>query len=483
MDSPHKVLFVASEVTPLLKTGGLADVAGALPAALHRLGVDVRLLIPAYKGLLAATGAKPVMELSQLFPEWGRHTLCRGTLPGSDVVVYLLANPELYVRDGGPYQDSTGQDWPDNPQRFALLAATASMFADPGGLDGFQPEILHCNDWQTGLAPAYAKLHRLPVRSVLSIHNLAYQGNFDKAWIRPLGLDWSLFTMDGLEFHDQLSFLKAGIAFSDRILTVSPTYAEEIQTPDKGFGLDGILRSRRADLRGILNGIDTVYWDPNEDTLLAERYGPANLKPGKAANKVALQQELGLQPVTAPLLGMVSRLAWQKGADIVQDAAERLVAQGAQLAIVGAGDTKMAKRWRALAAEHRGHIGFFEGYSEPLAHLVEAGADIFLMPSRFEPCGLNQMYSQRYGTLPLVTATGGLADTVIGYDGERVDANGFVMPESTVEALLATVTFALATMQHRTIWRGLQRNAMRIDYSWGEAAAKYLAVYRELAST
>jgi len=476
-----KVLFVASEAAPLLKTGGLADVAGALPKALYRLGVDVRLLLPAYRGLLAAANAKPVLELPDIYPAWGRHTLCRGTLPGSNIPVYLLASSHFYVREGGPYQDRSGKEWIDNPQRFALLSKVAALFASSGGLDGFQPDIVHANDWQTGLTAAYLKQTGSDARTVFSIHNLAYQGNFSKHLMPELGLDWSLFTMDGLEFHDQISFLKSGIAFSDQVLTVSPTYAREITTPEQGFGLDGILRTRSDHLQGILNGIDIEEWDPRFDPLLARNFTERTLSEGKRANRQALSAALGLQQdPDGMMVGMVSRLAWQKGCDLVQEVAGWLVDQGAQLAILGSGDAALAGRWHQLAALSPGRIGFQEGYDDRLAHLIEAGSDLFLMPSRFEPCGLNQMYSHRYGTLPLVTATGGLADTVIGYDRERLDANGFVMTGASVAALQASLSLAMETRERRTIWRGLQRNAMKTDYSWKKAADSYIEVYKRL---
>lgn len=482
---PLRVLYAAPEIAPWVKTGGLGDVAGALPAALAANGLDVRVLVPGYPALLAA------------FPE--REHLTRiehpagAMLPaelssvalGERLSLLVLECPGYYERIGGPYQDRTGRDWADNALRFGLLSKAAALLASTASPLAWRPQILHCNDWQTALAPAFLhyRLQALAA-SVLTIHNLAFQGLFTHGTIASLDLPPESFVLDGVEFHGQLSFLKAGLQFCDRITTVSPSYADEICDSEHGFGLEGLLRHRRAALSGILNGIDPAEWNPARDALIAQRYDRDSLEE-KAANRRALRQRLGLRTDEAtPLLAMVSRMTHQKGSDLVISAAEMLLDRGAQFAVLGSGEALMEDAWRRLAARHPGRIGVQIGFDEGLAHLIEAGADIFLMPSRFEPCGLNQMYSLVYGTPPVVRATGGLADTVVDLDAATRaagTANGFSFEDPTTPALVHAAARAIEAWHDKPLWRELQRNGMACDFSWSHAVQPYIGLYRELA--
>jgi len=454
-----RVLFVTPECAPLTKTGGLGDVSAALPAALRALGHDVRILIPGYPAVLdACQGARRVPSLGS---------------PGFDAAVLesggllILDCAPLYRRDGGPYQDASGVDWPDNPLRFGLLAKAAALAAR-----GLPADVVHANDWPAGLAPLLLKKE---IPCVMTVHNLAFQGNFDAAWVGKLGLPPECFAMEGAEFHGQLSFLKAGLAYADAITTVSPTYAREIQGAELGCGMDGLLRHRAAALTGILNGIDTDVWDPAKDRFIDFHYGSSSLE-GKSRNKTQLQNLLGLQVrADVPLFGVVSRLTQQKGTDLIAAAAEALAAIPAQLAVLGAGSRDQERMLSNLKKKLPGRIGVQIGFDEGLAHLIEAGADFFLMPSRYEPCGLNQMYSQRYGTPPIARATGGLADTIV--DG----GTGFLFQHAEPGALLAAVRRAA------TLWRdeprrlAMQRAGMARDFGWARSACRYAELYARLA--
>ncbi len=463
-----RVLFVAPECAPLTKTGGLGDVAGALPAALRGLGVDVRVLLPAY-------GALPGRELARMELLGKRVRILESELP-SGVSLYLLDCPELYIRNGGPYQTGEGEDWPDNALRFGLLSRVAALL---GGADSpldWRPDVVHCNDWPSGLAPLYLKREKHPAASLMTVHNLAFQGLFEAQALAGLALPPGDFSMDRLEFYGRMSFLKGGLACADAITTVSPAYAAEIQTEAQGCGLDGLLRHRRDALSGIINGIDDAVWDPARDRLIAQRYDAATLD-AKRANKAALQQRMELRvDAELPLLGMVGRLTHQKGIDLVLAVADDLLQLPAQLAVLGKGDRAHEHALKALAARYPGQVAVATGFNEELAHLIEAGADVFLMPSRFEPCGLNQMYSQRYGTPPVAHATGGLSDTVI--DGET----GFLFDRPERAALLSAVGRALAARRDAPRWRAIQRAGMARDFSWAEPARRYADLYLRLAS-
>ena len=460
-----QVLFVTPECAPLTKTGGLGDVSAALPAALRSIGLDVRTLIPGYREIVSQD-SRPLASLRVLGFD------CRLLEAGTMLV---LDCPELYVRDGGPYQTHEGQDWEDNALRFGVLSKAAAVLGSAGSPIDWRPDVVHSQDWPAALAPVYLDAEPERAATVMTVHNLAFQGNFDAALIGPLELPRAAFHLDGLEFHGRLSFLKGGIAYADAVTTVSPSYAREIQGETLGCGLDGLLRRRREALSGILNGIDTAEWDPAADRRIAQRYDVHTLE-AKAANKAALQKRMGLRPdEDLPLLGMVSRFTHQKGADLVAAAADELAAMPAQLALLGKGERAVEEALRALAARHPGRIGLQIGFDEDLAHAIEAGADLFLMPSRFEPCGLNQMYSQRYGTPPVARATGGLIDTIV--DG----TTGFLFEGAEPAALTAAVRRALAAYRDPARWARVQRAGMGRDFSWGAAARRYADLYARLA--
>ena len=458
-----RVLFVTPECAPLTKTGGLGDVSAALPAALRAQGLDVRTLIPGYREVLAG---EPAARLEVLGFE------CRVLEAGT---LLVLDCPELYVRDGGPYQTHEGQDWEDNALRFGVLSKAAALLGTPRSPLGWRPDVVHCHDWPAALAPAYLHFEPQRAATVMTVHNLAFQGNFDSALLERLELPHASFHLEGLEFHGRLSFLKGGLAYADAITTVSPSYAREIQGEALGCGLDGLLRQRREALTGILNGIDVAQWDPAADPRIAQPYDTHTLE-AKAANKAALQRCMGLRlEEDLPLLGMVSRLTHQKGSDLVAEAVDELAAMPAQLAVLGKGERAQEEALRALAARHPGSVAVQVGFDEDLAHAIEAGADLFLMPSRFEPCGLNQMYSQRYGTPPVARATGGLIDTIA--DG----VTGFLFEGAEPAALTAAVRRALAAYRDPARWQRIQRAGMARDFSWGAAARRYADLYARLA--
>jgi starch synthase len=477
-----KVLVPVAEIAPWVKTGGLGDVAAALPAAMRAAGLDVRILVPAYPALQTAfRDASPLAAFSAL----GHNVILRFATTSQGVPLYLLECGDWFGRSGNPYLAPNGVDWPDNALRFGLLARVAALLAGSDSPLAWRPDILHCNDWQTALAPAY--LHYLPQQAastqmaatVITIHNLAFQGLFGRELLSALDLPGHAWAMDGVEYYGQLSFLKAGLQFADAITTVSPTYAREIQTPADGMGLDGLLRYRADRLSGILNGIDTTQWNPATDPYLAAPYD-ANRLAAKAANKTALRAELGLAATDMPILGIVSRFTGQKGLDLVADIANELAALPVQLAVLGNGMPEMETALRAMAQRWPGQFAVHIGFDERLAHRIEAGADLFLMPSRFEPCGLNQMYSLRYGTPPIVRATGGLADTVIDASDTR-QGNGFVFDQATPAALLATIRRAVALWRDNPRrWKTLQRRGMSADFSWRAPAQRYASLYHAL---
>jgi starch synthase len=467
IDRSARVLFVTPECAPMTKTGGLGDVSAALPDALRAAGVDVRTLLPGYREVLTLfRGAQVKATVRALGVE------CR--LREADEFL-IVDCPQLYVRDGGPYQSSDARDWADNPLRFGVFCRLAALLGTPGSPLAWRPDLVHCNDWPAALAPVYLHGERERAATLMTVHNLAFQGLCDAALLAPLELPTSYFTLDGLEFYGKLSFLKGGLVYADALTTVSPTYAREIQTPDFGSGLDGLLRRRRDALTGILNGIDTQMWNPANDARIARRYDAGALE-AKAENKAALQRRLHL-PVDEdlPLLGAVGRFTHQKGIDLLAAAVDELVAMPAQLVVLGKGEPEYERALAAAAARHPRHVALAVGFDEDLAHAIEAGADVFLMPSRFEPCGLNQMYSQRYGTPPVARATGGLVDTIV--DG----VTGFLFESAESAALVAAVRRALAAYRDAARWTRIQHAAMARDFSWGEAARRYADLYRRLA--
>ena len=505
-----QVLSVASEAYPLIKTGGLADVAGALPGALAAEGVAVRTLVPGYPKVMAAL-REPAVVHRYGDLHGGAARIVRGSAAGLEL--FMLDAPHLYDRPGGPYADATGRDWPDNAQRFAALARAGADLA-LGCWPTWRPDVLHAHDWQAGLAPAYlhyagdlssggamqpggaaqagrtappaaAASGAARCATVMTVHNLAFQGSFDAHLLGALDLPLAAWSIDGVEYHGAIGFLKAGLALADAITTVSPTYAAEIRSPEAGMGLDGLLRHRSAALTGILNGIDTAVWDPTTDAALAARFNAHTLD-ARAANKAALQRRFGLAAeARAPLLGVISRLSWQKGLDVLLDAAPELLEAGAQLVVLGAGDTALENGFRALAANHARRVGVFVGYDEALAHQVQAGSDAILVPSRFEPCGLTQLCAQRYGAIPVVARVGGLADTVIDANEMALAAGcatGVQFAPVAREALVQAVRRTMGLYADRAAWGRLQRNAMAADVSWRGPAHRYARLYRALVA-
>ncbi len=475
-DRPLRVLFVASECAPWVKTGGLADVVAALPPALAALGLDVRVCLPFYRSIRREVGEAPACAtvLGALVRE--------APLP-SGINTYLIDAPWLFGRDGGPYQDSEGRDWPDNARRFGLFARIAATLASDESPLLWRPDVFHGHDWQAGLGPLWLKT-LLPgaAPSIMTIHNLAFQGLFAPEMVDALHLPPEVYAMEGAEFYGRLSFLKAGLHYADALTTVSPTYAREIQGEAQGCGLHGLLARRRDQLVGIVNGIDDRVWNPATDPLIPACYDRDHLAP-KGVDKEAVQRrfDLAVDPAR-PLFGLVGRLTWQKGIDLVAEVGDRLAGVGGQLVVLGTGERGLEDALRALAARHRGAIAVRIGFDEALAHEIEAGADIFLMPSRFEPCGLNQMYSQRYGTPPVARATGGLADTIRGVEPGGGEGSGFLFGEPTGTALWEAIERALASYRSQAYWAQIMRAGMDRDFSWGTSARRYHALYDALAA-
>lgn len=478
-----KILFVASEAHPLVKTGGLGDVAGSLPVALQSLGADVRLLLPAYRDTLMLAGKlKTVATLT--VPGLGSPVkVLEGKFPGTPLITWLVDFPPAYDRPGNPYLDPHGQPWPDNAMRYALLAHAATSLALGRTELKWRPDVVHCHDWQTGLVPVLLAQEKTRPATLFTIHNLSYQGLFPYQAFTALALPQELWSPEALEFHGQLSFMKGGLVFADQLTTVSPTYAREIQTPEFGDGLDGLLRHRAARLTGILNGIDDTEWNPARDTYISKPYSSSETR-HKTANKLALQQELGLpQNPTTPLIGMVGRLVQQKGIDLVLDTLPALMHRPLQLVLLGSGESGYEDALRRQATRFASRLAVRIGYDEGLAHRIEAGSDMFLMPSRFEPCGLNQLYSLRYGTVPIVHRVGGLADTVVDATDENIvngKANGIVFQEAHAGTLLGGVDRALALWRDTDRWKQIMLTGMRQDFSWHRRAAEYLQLYKRL---
>ena len=474
-----RILFATAEAHPLMKTGGLGDVCGSLPVALAALGHDVRMALPAYPRAIEQVEELRLLAEVELPLAPASVRILSGLLPGTRLPVYLIDSPIHFARDGNPYVDGEGKDWSDNAQRFCVFArAVVAMALDRAGLR-WRPEIVHAHDWHAGLVPALLAGEPGRPATVFTIHNLAYQGLFPWETFQALGLPPGLWSVEGVEFWGQMSFMKAGLVFSDRITAVSPTYAREVLDPAQGCGLDGVLRHRKDHLVGILNGCDYGVWDPTQDPLLAAPYSPEDLRP-KRANKLALMSRFELTEPDLPLFAFVSRLVEQKGVDLVLEALSALMHRPLRLLIVGTGERRLATRLQAAAEAYAGQLGVHIGYDEPLAHAVFAGADGFLMPSRFEPCGLTQLYALRYGTVPVVRRTGGLVDTVVDClaDGSNGGvATGFHFVEPTAAAMVGAIDRALVTWGDRAAWRRLQRTGMEQDFSWDRSAQAYMDLY------
>ena len=474
-----QVLSVASEIFPLIKTGGLADVTGALPAALAHEGIIVRTLVPGYPSVMAA------LKSAEIVAEWEDFFGFPARILAShvaDLDLFVLDAPHLYARDGNPYVAPDSQDWADNPQRFAALAYAAAQLG-LGAAAGYSPDVVHAHDWQTGLTPAY--LHYaggVRPATVMTIHNLAFQGQVPSTLLTELRLPPHAYTIDGVEYYGSIGMLKAGLAFADRITTVSPTYAEEICTPTGGMGLTGLLRTRARVLSGILNGIDTTAWDPATDPHLPSPFTAATLDK-RAANKAALQERLGLavRP-RAQLFGVISRLTHQKGMDFVLASLRPILSEGAQLAVLGAGDTALQQALAEAQGDHPSRVAIATGMDEGLAHLMQAGSDAILVPSRFEPCGLTQLCALRYGAIPIVSRVGGLADTVIdANEAARAVgvATGLVFSPPSTPGLRGALHRASMLWRDHRDWVRMQRAAMAADVSWAGPARKYAALYRD----
>ncbi len=476
-----KVLMVASECAPLIKTGGLADVVGALPAALFGHGIECRILLPAYPSLqpLLSDG-RQVAKFSDLPGGYGQLVLV--SAHGIDLL--LLDAPQLFDRPGLPYTDPDGADWADNHLRFGALAQAAARVG-LNGVDGWQPDIVHAHDWQAALTPVYLKQSGQEVpKSVLTIHNIAFQGRFGPHVLSDLGLRGDWFHPEALEFHGDLGFLKGGLMFADRITTVSPTYAREILTPQYGLGLEGVLQSRAAILSGILNGIDTGIWDPLSDPALARGYNARSLG-RKAESRARIADRVGLDPdAGGPLFCVISRLTEQKGLDALADAVPHIVERGGQLSVLGSGETNLEQAFADAGQRFAGSVGAAIGYDEDFAHLLQGGSDAILIPSRFEPCGLTQLYGLRYGTLPVVARTGGLADTVIDANVAALNAEcatGFVFDNVTKTGIEAVLDRVFDCFDDKKKWQAMQRAAMRQAVGWDPSALEYAELYKSLS--
>ncbi len=472
------MLSVASEAYPLIKTGGLADVAGALPPALGRQGVAMRTLLPGYPAVLARLeDAAEVHAWPALLGTPAR--LLSGTAAGLEVIV--LDAPELFDRPGGIYLDGSGTDYDDNWRRFAALAKAGAEIAR-GAAGNFTPDIVHAHDWQAGLVPAYLRYYGIERPSILTVHNLAFQGHFPASVFGSLELPPQAFSLDGVEYFGGVGFLKAGLANATAITTVSPTYAEEIRTPDQGMALDGLIATRAAVLHGIVNGIDTTVWNPETDTQLVAQFSARRLK-GRKANREAMEQRFGLDGDERPFFCVVSRLTGQKGMDLLVQATPDLVAAGAKLAVLGTGDGAIEAQMLGLAAAYPGRVGAMIGYDEGIAHQLQGGCDAIVIPSRFEPCGLTQLYGLRYGCVPVVARVGGLADTVIDANTAALNAGvatGIQFSPVAADALRTAIRRAVA-LHASPHWATLQRQGMKADVSWDRSAALYADLYRTLA--
>lgn len=474
-----EVLSVASEVYPLIKTGGLADVAGALPAALARHGVTMRTLVPGYPTVMEKLdGGRVVMELDDLFGVEAK--LIAARVEGLDVIV--IDAPVLYDRPGNPYLSPDGWDWPDNWRRFAALGWVAAELG-MGMVEGYQPHVIHCHDWQAGLAPAYIKFGPHDrVKTVMTIHNIAFKGSFGADIFGQLRLPPHAFDVGGVEYYGGVSYLKGGMECADYVTTVSPNYADEIRTPAFGMGLEGLLNGRSDTVVGILNGIDTEAWDPATDPALMQTY-TANTLQGRIINKRALAEKFGLDGTDGPLFCVVSRLTDQKGMDVLLQVVDGLVGLGGRLAVLGSGEAYLEDGFRHMWARHPGKVGLVTGYNESLSHLLQGGSDAILIPSRFEPCGLTQLYGLRYGCVPVVSRIGGLADTVIDANPAAIAAEvatGVVFDPDSAHALYEAIRRTVRLYRDDKIWKKIQRRGMKSDVSWQTSAARYADLYAKI---
>ena len=474
-----QVLAVASEIYPLVKTGGLADVAGALPLALKPLGINTRTLIPGYPSVLSAvTGAVVCHRFEDLLGV--EAAVLAVEHKGLDLLI--LDAPALFDRPGGPYLDSAGIDHVDNWRRFAALSKAAADIA-AGVMAGWKPDLVHAHDWQAAMAPVYMRYSVVPeVPSALTIHNIAFQGQFSPSIFGRLDLPPHAFSVEGVEYYGDVGFLKGGLQTTHAITTVSPSYADEILTPEYGMGMEGLIAARIADLSGIVNGIDAHVWDPATDPMIAEAYSASTMK-RRAANRRAVAAHFGLDDDGDPIFCVVSRLTWQKGMDLLAEVADEIAARGGKLAVLGSGDAALEGALMAAAARHPGRIGIVIGYNEPLSHLMQAGADAILIPSRFEPCGLTQLYGLRYGCIPVVARTGGLADTVIDANEAALSARvatGFQFTPINADGLRQALRRVFKAYGEPKIWARIQNQGMKSDVSWENSAARYADLYSSL---
>jgi starch synthase len=479
-----RVLFVASECSPLMKTGGLGDAVAGLARALRRTGHDLRVLMPAYADTLAGLEASP--EVAQYRPPPGlAGTRLLGTcLPPGEVPVWLFDMPGFSDRPGNPYSDDSSGSAAGIHLRFGALCRAAVAIAGGGALPGWRADLIHCHDWHTGLVPVYALLERVAAATVFTVHNLGYQGLFPFAALEQLQLPPWLWHYRALEYHGDLSFIKGGLCFADYLTTVSPGYAREILTPAYGEGLDGVLRERQGALAGILNGLDTAIWDPRRDPCLSARYSPARIA-GKRRCREALCDEMGLEGRGQPVVAVIGRLAHQKGTDLLIEALPVLMTKPLRLVVLGSGEPEYEKILKEAQAHWPGRLAVHIGHDEALAHRMIAAADMVLMPSRFEPCGLVQMQALRYGTVPVVRRSGGLADTVIDATAENLDggtATGLCFDEPSARAIIGALHRALALYRDRKTWRALRRRGMEQNFRWDDSAESYDRLYRQVLS-
>lgn len=486
-----KILFAASEAFPLIKTGGLGDVIHGLPVALKQRGIDVALALPAYKSVMAQLDTIKVVGRFEVIGAGRKHSvrIIESRFNNADIPLLLIDIPKLFERDGGPYMSPQGDDWHDNAERFAVFSRAVAQLGTNSLHRGWLPDIIHCHDWQTGMVPAFLSEEPSAPATVFTIHNLAYAGLFNYKNFSALALPPEWWSPESIEFYGDMSMLKAGLLFADEVTTVSPRYAYEITTPEFGYGMDGVLRSIQPKLMGILNGIDHEIWDPQRDQCIASNYSlKTNYSQGKYQNKQALYRELKFanteENLQRPLLGFVGRLVEQKGIDLILSLIPPLLKKhNVQMVILGTGEPHFEQQLSKIAVRYPQQLSVQLNYSEKQAHLIEAAADIFLMPSRFEPCGLNQLYSLRYGTLPIVHYVGGLADSVVDATDENIDAvraNGFHFAQPTAESFMTAVEHALTCYQDKKVWNQLIKTAMSADFSWEHSSEAYVKLYRKL---
>jgi starch synthase len=476
-----KVLSVASEIFPLIKTGGLADVVGALPVAMKPLGVDTKTLVPGYPGVMKAI-RDPVVR--HRFDDLLGEEATVLEVDHDGVSILVLDAPAFFNRKGGPYVDPAGKDYPDNWRRFAALSLAGAEIA-AGVMPAWRPDLVHAHDWQSALVPVYMRYYPTPeLPSILTIHNIAFQGQFGGDIFQHLRLPAHAFSIEGLEYYGGVGYLKGGLQTAHAITTVSPSYAEEILRPEFGMGLEGLIASRVDSLHGIVNGIDPDVWNPETDPMIARNFGMATMK-NRAANRAAVVEHFGLDDDDGPIFCVVSRLTWQKGMDLLASTVEEIVAMGAKLAILGAGEAAIEGALLSAAAYNHGRVGMAVGYNEPMSHLMQAGCDAIIIPSRFEPCGLTQLYGLRYGCIPVVARTGGLNDTIIDANHAAISAKvatGIQFAHVTPEGLLHAVRHAMQLFKDRKLWTQMQKQGMKSDVSWGQSAERYAALYSSLVS-